>query len=367
MKIIINEDEKGIVFKNGVFQKLLAKGKHYYFEALGQRVEVFKLINSFTPSTGVSAIMKYEALANSLEQLQVEENEICLYFLNSVLDSVLKPGRYAFWKSTHERKFIKINTHEAEIPEGFDLGLFSNPKLGGLFIVYQVESYEVGLLVINGKFIKELSAGKYFFWHSTSRNIIMHKVDLRIKEIELLGQEIMTADRIMLRINSVTRYKIIDPKKTIFEILNHLAQLHICIQLALREFIGKEKLDNLLDKKEEIAKSVLQLVKERESELGVEFLGSGIKDIILPGEIKDILNTVLLAEKKAQANIITRREEIASTRSLLNTAKLLDENKTLYKLKELEYLEKIMEKISTIQISNNGNILEQLGNLIQKK
>jgi regulator of protease activity HflC (stomatin/prohibitin superfamily) len=44
-----------------------------------------------------------------------------------------------------------------------------------------------------------------------------------------------------------------------------------------------------LDKKDEIAKSVLQLIKERENELGVEFLGSGIKDIILPGEIKDIL------------------------------------------------------------------------------
>ena len=65
-----------------------------------------------------------------------------------------------------------------------------------------------------------------------------------------------------------------------------------------------------------------------------------MKDIILPGEIRDIMNTVLVAEKRAQANVVTRREEVASTRSLLNTARLMEENPTLYKLKELEYIEK---------------------------
>ena len=97
----------------------------------------------------------------------------------------------------------------------------------------------------------------------------------------------------------------------------------------------------------------------------MEFLSSGLKDIILPGDIKDILNTVLLAEKKAQANLITRREETASTRSLLNTAKLLDENQTLFRLKELEFLEKICEKIGTISLTGGGSLLEQLNALLK--
>lgn len=91
---------------------------------------------------------------------------------------------------------------------------------------------------------------------------------------------------------------------------------------------------------------------------------AGVKDVILPGEIKDILNTVLVAEKQAQANLILRREETASTRSLLNTAKLMDENQTLYRLKELEFLEKICEKVGNVSLLGGGTLLEQLNSLL---
>ena len=86
--------------------------------------------------------------------------------------------------------------------------------------------------------------------------------------------------------------------------------------------------------------------------------------MILPGEIREIMNTVLIAEKRAQANVIMRREEVASTRSLLNTAKLMDENRTLYKLKELEYLEKICEKVGEISVNGSAGIVEQLGKMM---
>ena len=105
---------------------------------------------------------------------------------------------------------------------------------------------------------------------------------------------------------------------------------------------------------------ILERMKILGEELHVEVTSAGIKDMILPGEIREIMNTVLLAEKRAQANMITRREEVASTRSLLNTAKLLDENQTLLKLKEMEYLEKICDKVGTITINGGKGILEQL-------
>jgi regulator of protease activity HflC (stomatin/prohibitin superfamily) len=109
----------------------------------------------------------------------------------------------------------------------------------------------------------------------------------------------------------------------------------------------------------------LSTAKDKEETFGCEFLDAGLKDIILPGDIKEILNTILIAEKKALANIITRREETASTRSLLNTAKLMDENATLFKLKELEYLERIAEKVGNISLSSSGGILEQLHEIVK--
>jgi len=94
--------------------------------------------------------------------------------------------------------------------------------------------------------------------------------------------------------------------------------------------------------------------------LGIELKSCGLRDIILPGDMRDLMNQVLIAEKKAQANVIMRREEISSTRNLLNTAKLMEENATLFKLKEMEFIERIAEKVNSISIAGGGQVLDQL-------
>ena len=143
--------------------------------------------------------------------------------------------------------------------------------------------------------------------------------------------------------------------------------LYTRIQLLAREYVGGYRLDELLAQKEEISRFLMEQIRKLQDEFCVEILSMGIKDIILPGEIRDIMNTVLVAEKKAQANVITRREEVASTRSLLNTAKLMEENKVLYRLKELEYLERICDRVGSISLSGAGNVLEQLAALALPK
>ena len=95
-------------------------------------------------------------------------------------------------------------------------------------------------------------------------------------------------------------------------------------------------------------------------------LTAGIRDIVLPGEVKDIMNKVLVAQKSAEANTIVRREETAATRSLLNTAKLMEENDMLFKLKEMEYIEKIAGKIGEVTVSSGGKVLDQLTQMFSK-
>ncbi|MDX1960241.1 MAG: slipin family protein [Leptospiraceae bacterium] len=367
MFIIIQEDEIGLKFRNGKFITILKKGRNFYSDFLGDKVIVYKIQDQFQPNINLDILLENSELKNSLEIVQVAEEEICLVIVNDVLQEVLKTGRYAYWKSSIKRNFQKVSTKNIEVDSNFNTQYFTSPKLVGYFTVHQIESYQTGLLIIGGEFQRELKSGRYFFWYNQQKPVIVYTADHRVRDLEVVGQEIMTSDRVTLRINCTCQYQVTNARKTILEIVNSHTSLHLALQLALRDYVGKEKLDNLLEKKDEIAKSVLASLQEREEELGVKFINSGIKDIILPGEIKDILNTVLLAEKKAQANIITRREEIASTRSLLNTAKLLDENKTLYRLKELEYIEKIVEKVGSIHLNSAGGILEQLSNLVKDK
>jgi len=86
-----------------------------------------------------------------------------------------------------------------------------------------------------------------------------------------------------------------------------------------------------------------------------------VKDIILPGDIRELMNRVIEAEKTAQANVIKRREETAATRSLLNTAKLMEDNPVLLRLKELEALEKVSEKVGNVIVGNGmDGVLDDL-------
>ena len=175
----------------------------------------------------------------------------------------------------------------------------------------------------------------------------------------------LSADKVTLRINFVCKYRVSDCVRIASEIEDFGEQLHVSAQLALREYIGKRKLDEILENKEEMSEYVFEKLKAKEKELFIEIYETGIKDIILPGEIREIMNTVLVAEKRAQANVITRREEVASTRSLLNTAKLMEENQTLYKLKELEYIERICENVGSIHLSGNSDVLTQLTSILR--
>src|SRR5690606_2725187 len=134
-----------------------------------------------------------------------------------------------------------------------------------------------------------------------------------------------------------------------------------------RSYVSDQTFDGLLENKDAIAKVILEEAKRSVQRLGIELISMGIKDIILPGEIKDIMNQVLVAEKKAQANIITRREETASTKSLLKTAKLLEEKAMLIRLKEMEHVEKIADQINTNADSGNGQIVYQLKQLFLNK
>ena len=178
--------------------------------------------------------------------------------------------------------------------------------------------------------------------------------------MEISGQEILSKDKASLRINFFALYKVVDVKKALIDTNDFERQFYIMIQLVLREFIGSLTLDELLESKQKISNFVLEQMKDKALQIGIEIMDAGVKDIILNGEMKEIMNQVLIAQKKAQANIITRREETASTRSLLNTAKLMEDNNMLFRLKEMEYVEKISEKIGQISVTGSGQVLDQL-------
>lgn len=348
-----------VVMKDGKFVKLLGEGTYWLWN---ESVFIYSMTAPFVPPINMNILLQYPALTNALHVIDVKENELVLQYENGFYKNILTTGRYAYWKGVINYEFVTINLENYEIDANIDKAVMLKTGLSGYVRQFVVESYELGIMFVDGKFNRKLGPGTYYFWKNAT-TIEVKKVDTRLTQMEISGQEILTKDKANIRVNFYTQYKVTDIEKAILENKEYEKQLYTMIQLAIREYIGGYTLDEMLEKKENISGYIIQTLKEKTAGLGVEITNAGIRDLILPGDMKDILNQVLIAEKKAQANIIMRREETASTRSLLNTAKLMEENEMLMRLKEMEYVEKIADKISTISVGGGGAILEQMRQL----
>ncbi|GGJ22690.1 slipin family protein [Deinococcus roseus] len=213
----------------------------------------------------------------------------------------------------------------------------------------EVPEYHLGMLFIDGTLNRILKAGKYAFW-KFGRTYRLKLSDQRLQTLEVSGQEILTRDKVALRLNLMAGYRVTDVLLATSRFSDIEQYLYRELQLGLRAAVGTRSLDELLEDKGVLDAVVTQHIRSKTQGLGLEMESVGVKDIILPGEMKAILSQVVQAEKSAQANVIRRREETAATRSLLNTAKVMEDNPVALRLKELETLERVTEKIDNISV-----------------
>ncbi len=351
-------DQRALILRRGRVEKLLKAGRVWALP--GRSLE----ISSIYERISLSKIRQESALLNpdfvsETTSYDIGDGCIGILFEAGKFKDVLRSGVHLYWKSAIERSLISVQLDKVLIDPGLDKTLLGRPELADFVSVFFVEPQHKGLLFIDKVFTRILDPGSYYFWKGSSQASVQ-MVEQRQQQIEVSGQEIMTKEKIPLRVNFFCHYLIQDPVKACLGIEDYEKQFYILVQLALREYIGSLLLDEILERKLELEQYVHEKIAAKAQDFGLKLISSGMKDIILPGEIRDIINQVLVAEKKAQANVITRREETASTRSLLNTAKLLDENKTLYRLKEMEYLERISEKITQLSVGGNAQLLDEL-------
>lgn len=352
----------GLVYVEGIYKRVLTEGWNYVKN--NEEVRIVDTSNPFNMKKDYDIMKKDTTLMQMLEVVKISDSKVGLLYDGENFKEVLRPGIYALWKGVKDYKLKIEDLFDTEISKEIDRVVLNRLKLENYIRAYEIMSYEEGFLFIDGKYIKRLEPGTYFFWYNNIP-IKVEKVDTRVLQMEITGQEILTNDKANLRINFSVRYKIEDMEKAIIENNNFEKQLYLSLQLALRKYVGTYRLDNLLEKKNSIENEILENISTKATQLGLKIIDCGIKDIILPGDIKEIMNKVLVAEKKAQANLITRREETASTRSLLNTAKLMENNRMLYKLKQMEYIETIADKIGSVSISSNSKLIEQLNGLFE--
>lgn len=363
-RITVGAYEKALVFKNGKLVNVLSEGKHWVsWTGVVQKYDGTQL---FYHRTDLDLLLGNEKFASEVDVFTVKDNEIRIQYKNGNFKAVLTPGTYCYWKEGIDYTYDLVDLNTIEVADTINRKVLHLPVVSKYLTVHAVESYERGLLYVDGKLTEVMEPGAYYYWKGDKLAII-RKVDLRSQQVEISGQELLTKDKAAVRLNVLASYSVVDIYKAVDEAKDYARQIYTLVQMGLREYVGQYSLDELLANKTAAGPYILEYVRAGAEAIGVGVQSCGIRDIILPGEIKDIMNQVLIAEKKAQANVIMRREETASTRSLLNTAKLMEDNEMLFRLKEMEYIEKISEKIGEITVNGGSQVMDQLRGLVSVK
>jgi len=166
---------------------------------------------------------------------------------------------------------------------------------------------------------------------------------------------------VTLRVNLAADYQVVDAVKAATAVKDFADALHRALQLAFRKSLGSKSLDEILADKVTADAEAVDRIRTEMAAIGVSVGEIAVKDVILPGDMRDILNKVVVAEKEAEANVIRRREETNATRSLLNTARVMSENPIMLRLKELEALSEIAGKVERLTIHNGtGGLMNDL-------
>ena len=286
------------------------------------------------------------APADAYQPLDVGLGEVAVLSIDGLPVAGLGPGRYLLWQLRARVTAQVWSTVDrfSSVPEALERFLPA-----GAVHSFVVSPNHRGVLVVDGVASPPLDPGRYAV-NATDRVISVQLVDLRAQELTIAGQEVMTADQVTLRISLLLRFRVVDPEAFVGAAVSARDALYAEAQLAARRWIAGVKLEALLAQRRAAAEAWMADVGAVAAGLGIELSALDLKDVVLPGEMKDILNRVITAEKEAAANVIRRREELAATRSLATTAQLLDANPTLLRLKELEILEAVAGKVGALTV-----------------
>ena len=176
---------------------------------------------------------------------------------------------------------------------------------------YVVPQSCLGLLYEDGAYVRTLSPGKnrfpYTLFRRVRRNVQL--IDVRERSLTIKGQEILTADKVAIRVSLLVYFKVTNPVAAVHNVAAYEERIYEDVQLAARRFLASRNLDAILNDRNEISDAVRDDVKESAAGYGVEIRRADVKDLIFPGNLREIMNQVLETERRAEAMLIEARKE----------------------------------------------------------
>lgn len=369
LKVHIREDERGLLYEEERFVKVLDVGTHNIFSLFKDR-RVERVPADVYGVGGEKARRLYEAfreeVSEAFDVVQSAVDEAIMVYIDNKPAEILPPGELKLYFRRDDIVLRRINVASRVLATPEEAA-FCNllPKWPEEIALVQVPQGSRGFVYVDGVRTSTLEAGRYVLY-GYMKNVHYVILNMRVCELELARQEVLSADKVTLRCNVTMHYRIVDAARYLDAFDDSENYLYRQLQMVLRRYVGTHSVDDLLEKtRYDLDETHRKVFENACAEAGVEVVDVMVRDIVLPGEMRDIFNRLIAAEKEAKALTIKRREETAAMRSQLNTARLMKDNPVLMRLKELDAMESIAEKIESLHVY--GGLEEMLGGMVRHK
>src|SRR5262245_44291632 len=285
-RITVAQHERALVWKNKTFAGVLEPGKHWLIAPMSDvQAQLYDLTVPEFEHARVDFLVK-EARATMekyFDIVELTDNEAGLVYKNGKLAGVLPPGkRQLFWKGPIGVKVEKIDLNvDVEVPAGVarllaraKQPLLAQASAAGCSV--EVSGASVALLIVDGKFVKLLEPGLHVFW-KFQRVIKIEHVDRRVQTMEVSGQDILTKDKVSLRVNLTALWQVEDVIAAREALQNFVEYVYKELQFALREAIGSRTLDELLGAKGDLDLEIQASARAKIEQHGIKLTSVGIK------------------------------------------------------------------------------------------
>jgi regulator of protease activity HflC (stomatin/prohibitin superfamily) len=134
-------------------------------------------------------------------------------------------------------------------------------------------------------------------------------VDVRERDLTIKGQEILTADKVAIRVSIIVQFKVTDPVAALHQVSNHDERLYSDVQLAARRSLASMTLEQILTNRNRLSEDILAEVKGTAAGYGIAIQRADVKDLVFPGNLQEVMNKVLAAERLSQAQLVESRTQ----------------------------------------------------------
>jgi regulator of protease activity HflC (stomatin/prohibitin superfamily) len=292
LRVTVKDGERALLTRNGRFERVLEPGRHTLFDPKHElAVELYQVVRAEFASDRYAVLKaaRPDLAAALFEAVETKADELAIVSLDGRPSHLMAPWQVrVFWKVATGVEVERIDVASDPKVAPRHLAMVARER-NALVAEHVVENHEAGLLYVEGRLVERLAPGRHALW-TVGRKIEVKRLDLRPQAVEITAQEMLTKDRIALRVTLTAFRRIVDPERVVNAVPDVDAWLYRLVQFAIREAVAARTLDEVLSTRNALDAELRAYVRERIADSGVEVTELGVKDVILPGEIRELVN-----------------------------------------------------------------------------